>query len=42
LGQIEIDVIARWTFADVGDAVGVGIGELALEDLTVVDDASWH
>ena len=36
--QIEIDVMARWTFADVGDAVGVGVGELTIEDLAVVDD----
>ena len=38
--QIEIDVMARWTFADVGDAVGVGVVQLPLEDLAVVDDAS--
>jgi hypothetical protein len=26
--QVDIDVMARWTFADVGDAVGVCVGEL--------------
>ena len=36
--QIEIDVIARWTFADVGNAVGVGVDDLAEQDLAIVDN----
>ncbi|MEN9668818.1 MAG: hypothetical protein RLZZ386_725, partial [Planctomycetota bacterium] len=34
----DVGVLAGWTFTDVGDAVGVGVGELAVEDLAVVDD----
>ena len=35
----DVRVSALWLFADIRDAVGVGIGELAGEDLTVIDDA---
>ena len=34
----DVGVLALWLLADVGDAVGVGVSELAGEDLTVVDD----
>ena len=35
----DVGVLALWLFADIRDAVGVGVGELAGEDLAVVDDA---
>ena len=35
----DVRVLAPWLFADIGDAVSVGVGQLTLEDLAVVDDA---
>ncbi len=34
----DVCISALWLFADIRDAIGVGVGELAGEDLTVVDD----
>ena len=34
----DVRVSAQWLFADIRDAIGVGVGELAGEDLAVVDD----
>jgi len=34
----DVRVSALWLFADIRDAIGVGVGELTGEDLAVVDD----
>ena len=34
----DVGVLALWLFTDIGDAVSVGVSELAGEDLAVVDD----
>jgi len=34
----DISVLALWLFADIGDAVGIRVGELTGDDLAVINN----